>query len=200
MVMNFLSSFVEILKQFSPSQRLFVLLLLLIFTFGTYSFSKYMQRNSCLDVIQENMQMQKDFATISKMLREEVISNNTRSTQQESYETERNLATNNAPQTPKQAKRQRIIVNNTDSGVVPVLHEQQENNSVQNKPQNIVHDSVKTLTNEELIESLKNTDVGNKILKITDKYTGSQQQQQQQQMQQRPRQQQQQQQMQQREN
>lgn len=69
--MNYFESFSEILRQFTSGQRVFVLVLLLAFTCGTYIVSKYLQRNSCVQIIKENVEMQKDFAEISKMLREE---------------------------------------------------------------------------------------------------------------------------------
>lgn len=73
--MNYLSSFVEILKQFTSGQRLLVLILLLVFTSGTYLLAKHWQQTSCKETISENVQMQKDFAEIAKMLREERMQN-----------------------------------------------------------------------------------------------------------------------------
>lgn len=69
--MNQLESFVEILKQFTQGQRLVVLLILLVFTSGTFLLSKYMQRAQCRETVEENVKMQRDFAEVAKMLREE---------------------------------------------------------------------------------------------------------------------------------
>lgn len=66
-----MKEFVNILKQFTQSQRLIVLVLLLTFTFGSYSLSVYLKTDDCRSLMEENIKMHEDFVTISKMLREE---------------------------------------------------------------------------------------------------------------------------------
>lgn len=61
--------FVDILRQFTPSQRLAVLVLLLAFTSGTLLVSQYLKTDDCRPLIEENKKMVRDFATISAILR-----------------------------------------------------------------------------------------------------------------------------------
>jgi hypothetical protein len=63
--------FVEILKQFSVKQRLFVLVLLLSFTSGGILLSQYFKTDDCRPIIQENLEMQRDFVKILEILRQE---------------------------------------------------------------------------------------------------------------------------------
>lgn len=63
--------FVTILKQFTQSQRLIVLILLLSFTTISVLISQYMKTDDCSEIINENLKMQQDFAKISAMLRKE---------------------------------------------------------------------------------------------------------------------------------
>lgn len=63
--------FVDILKQFTTKQRLFVLIILLVFTTGNVLLSQYFKTDDCRPYIEENFKMHEDFAKISKMLREE---------------------------------------------------------------------------------------------------------------------------------
>lgn len=63
--------FVGILKQFTQTQRLIVLILLLSFTTGSILLSQYLKIDDCRALIDENIKMQNDFAKISSMLRAE---------------------------------------------------------------------------------------------------------------------------------
>jgi hypothetical protein len=63
--------FVDILKQFTQTQRLIVLILLLSFTTGSILISQYFKTDDCRSLIDENLKMHEDFAKISSMLREE---------------------------------------------------------------------------------------------------------------------------------
>jgi flagellar biosynthesis/type III secretory pathway M-ring protein FliF/YscJ len=63
--------FVDILKQFTQTQRLIVLVLLLSFTTGSVLISQYLKTDDCRTLIDENLKMQEDFAKISSMLRAE---------------------------------------------------------------------------------------------------------------------------------
>lgn len=63
--------FVNILKQFTQAQRLFVLVLLLSFSTGGVLISQYLKTDDCRPLIEENLKMQNDFAKISAMLRAE---------------------------------------------------------------------------------------------------------------------------------
>lgn len=63
--------FVDILKQFTQTQRLVVLILLLSFTTGSYLMSQYLKTDDCRALIDENLKMQQDFVKIAEMLRVE---------------------------------------------------------------------------------------------------------------------------------
>jgi len=65
-----MGNFVAILKQFTPGQRLVVLLLLLAFTSGTYLAGAWMKTDDCRPLIEENLRMHSDFARVSAMLRQ----------------------------------------------------------------------------------------------------------------------------------
>ena len=67
--------FVGILKQFTQSQKLIVLILLLAFTSGSILISQYLKTDSCKPLIEENLKMHEDFAKISAMLRAERMAN-----------------------------------------------------------------------------------------------------------------------------
>lgn len=67
--------FVEILKQFNSKQRVFVLGLLLFFTTGGVLLSQYFKTDDCRPLIEENLEMQKDFVKILQILREERLKN-----------------------------------------------------------------------------------------------------------------------------
>jgi len=62
--------FSTILSQFTTQQRLFVLLILLVFTSGTYLISTFMKKDDCKSLIDENIELQNDLVTISRMVRE----------------------------------------------------------------------------------------------------------------------------------
>ena len=68
--------FVNILKQFTQAQRLIVLILLLSFTAGSYLISQYLKTDDCRPLIEENLKMHNDFATISAMLRTQRLKEN----------------------------------------------------------------------------------------------------------------------------
>lgn len=70
-----MENFADILKQFSIGQRVFVLLVLLVFSSGTYLAGQYFKQDSCQAVIDENLELQKDFLTISKMIRDTQMQN-----------------------------------------------------------------------------------------------------------------------------
>jgi len=63
--------FVDILKQFTQTQRLIVLVLLLSFTTGSVLISQYLKTDDCRSLIDENLKMHEDFVKISSMLRAE---------------------------------------------------------------------------------------------------------------------------------
>lgn len=63
--------FSGILKQFTPAQRLVVLVLLLIFTSLSLVLSQYFKTDDCRPLIEENIKMHSDFAKISEMLRKQ---------------------------------------------------------------------------------------------------------------------------------
>jgi hypothetical protein len=62
--------FSTILSQFTTQQRLLVLLILLVFTSGTYLISTFMKKDDCKNLIDENIELQNDLVTISRMVRE----------------------------------------------------------------------------------------------------------------------------------
>lgn len=68
--------FVDILKQFTQTQRLIVLVLLLSFTTGGVLISQYMKTDDCRPLIEENLKMHSDFAKISSLLRAQQMKNN----------------------------------------------------------------------------------------------------------------------------
>ena len=68
--------FVEILKQFSQTQRLVVLVLLLTFTTGGVLISQYLKKSDCRSLINENIELQEDFVKISKLLRQNTLKEN----------------------------------------------------------------------------------------------------------------------------
>ena len=68
--------FVDILKQFTPAQRLLVLVLLLSFTTGGVLTSQYFKTDDCRPIIEENLKMQNDFVKILEILRAERLKDN----------------------------------------------------------------------------------------------------------------------------
>ena len=60
----------EILSQFTQAQRIFVLVITLGFTSGTYLISDYLSNDDCRIIIEENLKLHQDFLTISRMIRE----------------------------------------------------------------------------------------------------------------------------------
>ncbi len=69
--------FVNVLKQFTPAQRLTVLVLLLSFTTVSFLASEYLKTDSCRALIDENLKMHEDFAKISEMLRKQRLQGET---------------------------------------------------------------------------------------------------------------------------
>lgn len=69
-----IKGFSDVLKQFTPTQRLIVLVLLLSFTSGSLLLSQYLKTDDCRPIIEENIRMHQDFAKISAMLRNQVNS------------------------------------------------------------------------------------------------------------------------------
>lgn len=63
-------SFSEILKQFTTGQRVFVLVLLLMFSSGSYIITNYLKTDDCRPLIEENLKLQSDFIKISELIRE----------------------------------------------------------------------------------------------------------------------------------
>lgn len=61
--------FSEILEQFTTGQKVFVLILLLVFTSGTYITSIYFKNDSCKELIDENKALLDDFVKVSGMVR-----------------------------------------------------------------------------------------------------------------------------------
>jgi hypothetical protein len=70
MPLNPLKPISDILSQFSHTQRVFVLIITLCFTSGTYLISNYMGNDDCRSIIEENLRLHEDFLTISRMIRE----------------------------------------------------------------------------------------------------------------------------------
>jgi hypothetical protein len=62
--------FYNILSQFTGQQRLLVLIMLLVFTSGTYLTSTLLKQDDCKMLIDENLELQNDLVTISRMVRE----------------------------------------------------------------------------------------------------------------------------------
>lgn len=68
-----IKGFENVLKQFTSSQRLVVLVLLLTFTSGSILISQYLKTDDCRSIIEENLKMHQDFAKISAMLRSQAL-------------------------------------------------------------------------------------------------------------------------------
>ena len=62
--------FSEILEQFTTGQKVFVLILLLVFTSGTYITSIYFRNDNCKELIDENKALLDDFVKVSRMVRD----------------------------------------------------------------------------------------------------------------------------------
>ena len=64
--------FVNIIKQFNVRQRMSVLILLLFFTSTTFIITTFYKSgyNDCREIIDENRQLLRDYITISKLMRE----------------------------------------------------------------------------------------------------------------------------------
>ena len=70
MSLNPLKPISDILSQFTQAQRIFVLIITLGFTSGTYLISDYLSNDDCRIIIEENLKLHQDFLTISRMIRE----------------------------------------------------------------------------------------------------------------------------------
>lgn len=70
MPLNPLKPISDILSQFTQAQRIFVLIITLGFTSGTYLISNYLSNDDCRTIIEENLKLHEDFLTISRMIRE----------------------------------------------------------------------------------------------------------------------------------
>lgn len=70
MSLNPLKPISDILSQFTQAQRIFVLIITLGFTSGTYLISNYLSNDDCRTIIEENLKLHQDFLTISRMIRE----------------------------------------------------------------------------------------------------------------------------------
>lgn len=68
-----MENFTNILKQFTMKQRIFVLVLLLLFTSVTSIVTTYLSSdyNSCNDIVKENRELLQDYILISQMIREQ---------------------------------------------------------------------------------------------------------------------------------
>jgi hypothetical protein len=62
--------FSEILEQFTTGQKVFVLILLLTFTSGTYIASIYFRNDNCKELVDENKALLDDFVKVSGMVRD----------------------------------------------------------------------------------------------------------------------------------
>ncbi len=62
--------FAEILEQFTMGQKVFVLILLLTFSSGTFLVSQYFKRSDCQSLVEENKNLIEDFVKVSSMVRE----------------------------------------------------------------------------------------------------------------------------------
>lgn len=62
--------FAEILEQFTMGQKIFVLILLLVFSSGTFLVSQYLKRSDCQSLVEENKNLIDDFVKVSSMVRE----------------------------------------------------------------------------------------------------------------------------------
>jgi len=70
-----MENFTNILKQFTSGQRIFVLILLLVFTSLTSVVTTYLTSdyNSCGKIVKENRELLQDYILISQMIREQQI-------------------------------------------------------------------------------------------------------------------------------
>ena len=63
--------FADIIEKFSHRQRVFVLVVLLVFSSGTYLLGTYLKQDDCSDLRRENIDLHRDFIAISQMIRQE---------------------------------------------------------------------------------------------------------------------------------
>lgn len=68
-----MENFTNILKQFTAKQRIFVLVLLLVFTSLTSVLTTYLTSdyNSCNSIVKENRELLEDYILISQLVREQ---------------------------------------------------------------------------------------------------------------------------------
>jgi len=62
--------FADIIGKFGPRQRVFVLVVLLVFSSGTYLLGTHLKQDDCSDLRQENIDLHRDFIAISAMIRD----------------------------------------------------------------------------------------------------------------------------------
>ena len=62
--------FADIIGKFGHRQRVFVLVVLLVFSSGTYLLGTYLKQDDCSDLRQENLDLHRDFIAISAMIRD----------------------------------------------------------------------------------------------------------------------------------
>ena len=62
--------FADIIGKFGPRQRVFVLVVLLVFASGTYLLGTHLKQDDCSDLRQENIDLHRDFIAISAMIRD----------------------------------------------------------------------------------------------------------------------------------
>jgi len=63
--------FADIIGKFGHRQRVFVLVVLLVFSSGTYLLGTYLKQDDCSDLRRENIDLHRDFIAISQMIRQE---------------------------------------------------------------------------------------------------------------------------------
>lgn len=62
--------FADIIGKFGHRQRVFVLVVLLVFSSGTYLLGTYLKQDDCSDLRRENLDLHRDFIAISAMIRD----------------------------------------------------------------------------------------------------------------------------------
>jgi len=62
--------FADIIGKFGHRQRVFVLVVLLVFSSGTYLLGTHLKQDDCSDLRKENIDLHRDFIAISAMIRD----------------------------------------------------------------------------------------------------------------------------------
>lgn len=81
-----MKSFAEILDRFSTGQRVFVLILLLVFSSATYLGGSYMKADSCSSLVKENRELLEDYIAIVRIIKSETRINELRENEIKSKE------------------------------------------------------------------------------------------------------------------